>query len=154
MKSDPTPAFQNESYVPVPDVRATRIQQAIQDASKVTLRKLPLPKFFPTSLSQFGVDGLNLRDFHGHNPVKHVIDVVCAYDGPIDLAFIEAKVRQGDLLSLPAVCLPPPGKIDVEYFSQLALIKHEAPAPSQGPQLWDIVVVGPVLTQAHVSGSP
>ena len=96
--------------------------QALAATRGLVLRKLPKPRFVPMGEAQCGVDMLPLRPWLGHNPVKAVVDIIKDHPMAVDQQEMMRCIMEGDTAGLPAVTKSPVVRVQVNHFTQVALL--------------------------------
>ena len=108
-------------------------QRAQQATAGLILRKLPKPRYVPLCAPTIDICDLTVNDYHGRNPVKHIVDIILNHQSPISESVIKRCVNDGDLDALPPIARPPPGAVPVNYFQQVAFI------PVANGASWNVV---------------
>ena len=127
MQGEPAPTFDEQSGAAGPPcmLATSKLAAALRAASGIAIRHLPKPRFVPSSAPTLQVGDLNIRDFHGQNPVKHAVDVIEAYGGPMSESDVKKNVQDGVLDQLPSVLRPPLGHVPVNHFVQSAAVRTD-----------------------------
>ena len=125
--NDREPQVQQESGAPEaaePEAMPMTHQRAVAATTGLILRHTPKPRFVPYTEPNLGWEDLTIRDWHGRNPVKAVVDVILNYDGDIQEQHIKKCVIEGEMEDMPSIHRPPVGAIPVNHFTQTAFVKN------------------------------
>ena len=128
MNDEPPPQFDPVTGIVRPSRPEEPItfKRALGAVAGYKLHRMPKARFFPAVPPIAEVCDLNIRDFHGQNDVKHVVDVISGHDGVIDVVGIKKAVGDGKFDDSHHVLRLPVGHIAVNHFQQFAVIDRGA----------------------------
>ena len=107
-------------------VAPMNMARALAAVAGLSMRKRPIPAFVPHYEPNIGLCDLNIVDWNARNPVKHLVDIIVGYDGPMDAAQVQCNIIDAEPEKLPVVLRPPVGHLPVNHFVQSAVIRRGA----------------------------
>jgi hypothetical protein len=118
-----------EPAVPVPMTSA----RAREASAGLVPRKIPKgPIFVPYSEPRIGIEDLSIREWHGQNPIKTVVDIIRNHEADITESDVKKCIVTSTYEQLPAIVRPPATAVPVNHHIQSALIPL-------GGRRWNIV---------------